>query len=82
MPIYEFSCGNCKKDFELLLSIRTDLSTVVCPTCNGGKVNKKVSNFARGGGSSNDSTDFSDHSSSHSGCGSCATHSCGSCGHH
>jgi len=83
MPIYEFFCEECKKDFDVLCSLKTDLSTVSCELCSGKKVHKKVSAFARGGSSkSMDLGGGHDHSSGSS-CGSCSTHSCGSgsCGH-
>ncbi|MBF0406931.1 MAG: zinc ribbon domain-containing protein [Candidatus Riflebacteria bacterium] len=82
MPIYEFNCTSCKKDFDLLLSLKADHSQVTCPDCSSGNVRKKVSSFARGSSSSDSSPDYSSSHGSSSGCGSCSTHSCGSCGHH
>lgn len=82
MPIYEFFCEDCQKSFEVLCSLKTDLSTITCEMCAGKRVAKKVSAFARiGGGKSLDlGGGGHDHSSGGS-CGSCSSHSCGTCGH-
>ncbi|RCK78451.1 MAG: hypothetical protein OZSIB_1371 [Candidatus Ozemobacter sibiricus] len=82
MPIYEFICEDCQKTFEVLCSLKTDLSTIVCEHCSGRKVAKKVSRFATGGGTK--SLDLGGGGHDHGGgssCGSCSTHSCGTCGH-
>jgi putative FmdB family regulatory protein len=43
MPIFEYTCGSCSKDFELL--VRSD-TRVACPECASEKVTKKLSVFA------------------------------------
>ena len=84
MPIYEFYCSDCKKTFDLLLSMKADLTQVTCTHCESRQVSKKVSNFATG--SSGKTFDLSEPSGGDSGggsgCGSCSSHSCGSCSHH
>jgi len=85
MPIYEFICGDCQKTFDLLLSMKADLSTVTCQHCSGRNVSKKVSSFATGGAAKSfdlGSGDPGGHAHGGGGCGSCSSHSCGSCGHH
>ncbi|MFZ2956346.1 MAG: zinc ribbon domain-containing protein [Candidatus Ozemobacteraceae bacterium] len=86
MPIYEFVCADCQKSFDLLLSMRADLSAVTCMHCSGTHVSKKVSNFATSGSTktfdmSEPSGGGDSHSHSGGGCGSCSTHSCGTCSH-
>src|SRR5438874_1383079 len=34
MPIYEYHCGDCNRDFELLRSVREAKSTQPCPDCD------------------------------------------------
>ncbi len=84
MPIYEFHCRDCNKDFELLCSLKADLTKITCELCHGTSVSKKMSNFATSSGSSK-SFDLGSGDSGHghggSSCGSCSTHNCGSCGH-
>jgi putative FmdB family regulatory protein len=43
MPIYEYSCVDCKTDFELLVR---GTETALCPDCGGEKLEKKWSTFA------------------------------------
>lgn len=47
MPVYEFTCKDCKKDFVIAMSIREAEAkkVVACPGCKGGKVEKKYSGF-------------------------------------
>ncbi len=40
MPIYDFTCEACEKDFEDIV-IQSEIP--VCPHCGGEKVHKKVS---------------------------------------
>ena len=41
MPIYEYTCNNCNKGFEILQKI-TEKSKTKCPEC-GGKLEKIIS---------------------------------------
>jgi putative FmdB family regulatory protein len=43
MPIFEYGCQNCGRDFELL--VRSD-TQIRCPDCGGEKVKKKLSLFS------------------------------------
>ena len=50
MPIYEFKCNKCQKNFEKILS-STDISEVTCSHCESSDVTKQISsgNFRVGG---------------------------------
>jgi putative FmdB family regulatory protein len=43
MPIFEYHCGSCGGDFDLL--VRSDTS-IACPECGSKKLAKKLSSFA------------------------------------
>lgn len=45
MPIYEFHCGKCGQDSEILVR-SADWSGTKCPHCGSGKLAKKFSTFA------------------------------------
>jgi putative FmdB family regulatory protein len=45
MPIYEFHCGQCDKDSEILVR-SSDWSGTKCPQCGSTKLSKKFSIFA------------------------------------
>ena len=72
MPIYEFNCGKCGKDSEVL--VRTaDWKSAKCPHCGSAKLTKKFSTFASaaaGGGSAPKAPSCSGVPSS---CGMCGT---------
>lgn len=70
MPIFEYHCMDCDKDFEILVFGNQD---VCCPTCKGEKVKKLLSTFSH----KSDSGFSSSHGSS---CGSCSATSCNTCG--
>jgi len=69
MPIYEFHCGKCEKDSEILVR-SSNWEGTKCPHCGSAKLGKKFSVFASsaGGGESE--------------APSCSgtPHSCGMCG--
>jgi putative FmdB family regulatory protein len=73
MPIYEYCCNKCQKDFELL--IRNNSQDQLCPSCGTKDVEKKFSVFgfqSKGRGMV---------TSSGSSCGGCSSHNCGGCKH-
>ncbi len=43
MPIFEYGCGDCGAEFELLVRSDTKIS---CPGCHSEKVKKRLSLFA------------------------------------
>jgi putative FmdB family regulatory protein len=44
MPVYEFFCRDCKKPFEVVLSVAEyDPHKVECPGCGGKKVERRWS---------------------------------------
>ena len=48
MPIYEYSCKECRNRFELLVGVN---EVPVCPRCGGLDLEKELSVFAVGGAS-------------------------------
>lgn len=44
MPIFEYQCASCGKDFELL--VRNSSTVPACPDCTGTQLRKKLSTFA------------------------------------
>lgn len=42
MPIFEYTCKNCKKDFEKLVFAGED-KNISCPECKSREVAKKMS---------------------------------------
>ncbi|HTL73884.1 MAG TPA: zinc ribbon domain-containing protein [bacterium] len=48
MPIYEFHCGKCDRDSEILVR-SADWSGTKCPHCGSTKLDKKFSTFASSG---------------------------------
>ncbi len=71
MPIFEYRCEQCGKDFEKLVFNRSE--PVACPVCEGHHVKKKFSIFGMKSGDS-----FV--SSLGSSCSTCSSHSCSTCG--
>ena len=75
MPIYEYSCEQCGKEFEELVF---DEQPPVCPHCGSGKTHKLMSRCAYNTGGN----DYAPSSSSGSGgCAGCSGGNCASCGH-
>jgi len=70
MPIFEYHCVKCDKDFEVLVFGNQEVS---CPTCEGSNVKRLLSVFSH----KNDG-EFS--SSQGSSCSSCSATSCATCG--
>ncbi|MBL8519817.1 MAG: zinc ribbon domain-containing protein [Betaproteobacteria bacterium] len=50
MPIYEYACNDCHRDFEKL--VRAAQPAPVCPYCGSGRLTRKLSTFAAVTGSS------------------------------
>ena len=48
MPIYEFHCGQCERDSEVLVR-SADWKGTKCPHCGSSKLDKKFSTFASAG---------------------------------
>jgi putative FmdB family regulatory protein len=45
VPVYEFICHSCQKDFELLCPVGTEVNEVSCPVCQQKQLTKKFSVF-------------------------------------
>ncbi len=75
MPIYEYHCQHCDKDFEYLAIGKPDPS---CPTCNTKKVHKLMS--ACGFVSKRNDGQTVRSSAAGSACSGCAATSCSTCG--
>lgn len=74
MPIYEYICQECKKEFELIRPMSQADQPIPCTGCGGENVKKKLALFyAQSGGSSLAGT-------SAPSCGSCSGGSCSTCG--
>lgn len=50
MPIFEYACAACGKEFETL--VRGSSPAVECPSCHGTDLRKKLSTFAAPSGAS------------------------------
>ncbi|MFB0532959.1 MAG: zinc ribbon domain-containing protein [Desulfatiglandales bacterium] len=70
MPIFEYHCMECGKDFEVLVFGEQE---VACPECKGKKINKLLSVFSH-------KSDGEFSSSKGSSCSSCSATSCHTCG--
>ncbi len=55
MPMFEYRCGDCGTDFEELVLSRSAESSVTCPNCGSGEVQKKISSFSGKMGGSGES---------------------------
>jgi len=40
MPVYEYICKDCKKEFEVLRAIKDPRTGVACPKCKSQKVER------------------------------------------
>lgn len=70
MPVYEYHCKRCDKDFEeLILGSSED---VKCPTCKGDDIQRILSIFGF-------KSESAFRSTSSSSCGGCSATSCSSC---
>ncbi|MDR3320702.1 MAG: zinc ribbon domain-containing protein [Desulfovibrio sp.] len=76
MPIYEYVCEKCKREFE---EIVFDKGNPSCPDCSSGKTRRLISLPARYSGGSGDD-DYAQSTSS-GGCAGCSGGNCANCGH-
>jgi putative FmdB family regulatory protein len=51
MPIYEYACPRCEKEFEELVVRRSDEVDVACPSCGAREVVRRMSRPAETRGS-------------------------------
>lgn len=49
MPLYEYRCLKCGKQFELLRRMQDADRDLVCPECQAEEVERLLSTFAAGG---------------------------------
>jgi putative FmdB family regulatory protein len=75
MPMYEYRCGRCKKDFEELVYGDEEIR---CPKCGGKQVKKLMSRCSHRSGSRSGG-DYASGNSGGSGCAGCSGGNCGSC---
>lgn len=73
MPIYEYHCTSCRKDFELFVRGETRL---VCPACESRDIERRMSVTARPAGGSGPGMDLSGLGPPKGG-GGCGGGSCG-----
>ena len=76
MPIYEYRCQTCAREFEYLVIGPSDPE---CPACKGKKVTRLLSAcgfFSKGSGGETVKS-----AASSSACSGCAATSCSTCGH-
>ncbi len=46
MPVYEYFCEVCHKEFEQILSLHEhDEARIVCPKCGSDKVHQQITMF-------------------------------------
>lgn len=70
MPIYEYSCNKCGKQFEVLIRKKGD-EPAKCPSCGARGPRKILSSFA---------VSVQEHGASSSKCHDCGTAGTGCCG--
>jgi len=75
MPVYEFTCNQCGKGFEVLFRSMTERRKPQCPKCGAADVQKRFSTFTMGGGGSSGG-----HGGGGGGCASGAGGACATCG--
>ena len=78
MPIYEYCCDKCGKEFEELVF---DDSNPACPFCGSSLTHKLMSSCCVHCGAGSSSGGGSTGSSSGGGCAGCSGGNCASCGH-
>jgi len=82
MPIYEFECEKCKKQFEVVTLSLSEKPKAACPACKSKKTRKMISRVSKGKYSGNFSgTSAPTGAPASSACASCTSTNCSSCGH-
>ncbi|WP_425061076.1 FmdB family zinc ribbon protein [Sporomusa carbonis] len=66
MPIYDFKCNECGRQFDQLCRLNWE-GTIKCPSCSQSNITKVISLISSHGRSTADN------------CGSCSGKSCSSC---
>ena len=74
MPIYEYHCPSCGKDFELFVRGETKLA---CTGCNSRKIERRMSLPARPAGSPGPAADYGNLGPPKNGGGGCGGGGCG-----
>jgi putative FmdB family regulatory protein len=78
MPVYEYTCEDCSRRFELFVQQRSMSDAVLCRHCRSPKVHKLVSTVASVG-FAEDSFSAGDTGTGYAGCsgGACSCSTCG-----
>ncbi|MFN2220263.1 MAG: FmdB family zinc ribbon protein [Anaerolineae bacterium] len=79
MPIYEYHCDDCDRDFQKLRPMSQASAPTPCVHCGGQHTLRALSLFAAISKSSNGESRSV--SGTASGCASCAATSCATCSH-
>lgn len=77
MPIYEYTCQACNKQFSARRAMKDADAAIPCPDCGAEKAKRGLSKFFAKNSSGSLSGAGGDSS-----CSSCSSSSCGSCGGH
>jgi putative FmdB family regulatory protein len=75
MPIYEYVCQSCKKEFEAIRPMSDKDKKIECEKCGSKKTKRKLAVVAKNGGGATSAA------SGNGGCSSCSSGNCSSCGH-
>ncbi len=74
MPIYEYGCEACGREFEVL--ILRPSQAVACPSCGGANLQRRISSCGlKSGRSAGEPAS----TPARSGCGTCTSRHCSSC---
>lgn len=76
MPIYEYLCKDCDKEFEELVFGEQKVS---CPHCRSQKTNKLMSRCRHKSSGASDPVGGASYPSAGSSCSGCSASSCASC---
>lgn len=48
MPLYEYTCNQCRKRFSVLVGMTAQQDTNTCPHCGCEQATKRITRFAKG----------------------------------